>query len=710
MKLVCTQRIMVTFAALALIVASCVSYQPKSEASPIRSAFTNTNPNLVTNPTVTGSTGWVMSGGTVYDPNVSRGAGGAIALAPGNDPLESAIINVTAGQSYTFSVFLRQASMPSTKVSAAPLFWVFDALTQKWVWSQQSVNDLAWFGVNTGGVWRESAQHLLANTTTKMKLRFARDQQQPSNATVWLDDFSVRAGGPVTQEVDNTPRQAFDGTRTKVDSRGNWSIKNDRTGAFDPYFPLCSWVSAGRTQAQINNLINGLNSSCGGWPIGEGGYYNGGLLAWKAAGLKFFLQTSQWIDTRQTLRLQWGQMTTVLGGANADPLVKNEILGYHWDNESNFSQDEIEVFGDVIAAADTLNGARQRPLIQLQSHSTANAATYTSTESARPFLYYVPASTLVAGSNMVTMSNGITTPLSVGLSVSGTGVPPGTTVAEILDLVSYRMSAAATQTVSGVRLVFSSTAPIAGGYARAAHRAGQSIHDVSATYYQPEGILLNARTPSKVPTQFCEINPPQFMRLAIYRCLVGGGRGISIFTDGSTPDVPAGTRYVNPTTGGIVDCRLSVVSCNDWTNPHNPPPIDQWHPQVAGDKGWGDIVDFKKAIPALLPFIRSDELNTGWGLTTPANDDSHPWGISTRTVGNEGVTMMVTNDAPAKGANAKVTFTQVSGPFAVYQVRDFFTGKVLANPAGSGTWTVQADSTGTRVVRLLSKQGATKAR
>lgn len=212
--------------------------------------------------------------------------------------------------------------------------------------------------------------------------------------------------------------------------------------------------------------------------------------------------------------------------------------------------------------------------------------------------------------------------------------------------------------------------------------SGTSMFDWQGAYVENAyNLATNRLLSSKTPWTMCELNGMGTdVPLRLMDCLAQGATNFNMFADGSS-------------------------AVGDYSSPGNPPPINSnWW--------WSDLVSLKTKITGteFTSFVHAPE-STTFQLTTPANNDRVPWNISTREVDGVGITLITgsnPNGSALSGRNTgTVTFTETAGP-AIQEVRDFFTGALIATPAGAASWSVPIlANEGWRAVRYIPVAAAT---
>ena len=208
-------------------------------------------------------------------------------------------------------------------------------------------------------------------------------------------------------------------------------------------------------------------------------------------------------------------------------------------------------------------------------------------------------------------------------------------------------------------------------WARSFTNNGVAFSDALAAYMPANdgslriGAMLDGQNQPSTMCQLSGGNPA--MRSVIYNCLAQGGRSISYWMDG------------NP---GQTDHGFAAG------------PVDQ-------NPWWPELAAVSREITALLPVIRSAPA-TNWSISSSTLNDMNPVSWTTRNTG--GIAHMIL--ANLSGSAQQVTFQVQSSPYAVGEVRDYFTNQLLA-VAQNGSFTLNLSaatvSTGTLAVKLLPR-------
>ena len=368
---------------------------------------------LNTNPSVTGTSGWGVSGAT-YDGTMSRTAGsGSFRFSGMFGQVMSGAVKVTPGQPYTLSAYIRTANWPTGNVSLLPV----------------EVNSgggfirvLGEFGTNgapgTINGWQEFATVIVPSGTTNYIALVANraEDQFAGTGDMWLDDLAVVAG--VQARSPSAPKKAFNGTQTRVDGLGNWEVLQN--GAWKPWFPLC--VAANGNRSTYTALAAG-GFNCDIWN-GQEPFY---LEKAKAAGMRSFFNISQYYQPNGWAYRGWTDLANRIKAVNASPAA-DYLAGFWMDNEAPWGTfADYEQTARAVQSLDTVNGARRRPIMQLMNSTYLRAFSNNGVDFSDVLAGYSPTAGGYApwgrtGDRLIANQlEGITQPLSL-CQVASTGV------------------------------------------------------------------------------------------------------------------------------------------------------------------------------------------------------------------------------------------------------------------------------------------------
>jgi hypothetical protein len=178
------------------------------------------------------------------------------------------------------------------------------------------------------------------------------DVNVPTISDVWIDDISVYKVDDSSQLFGKEKpfvKQAFDGTKVKVDSLGNFSIKEN--GEFEPFFPMiiypnndkskwASYASAGFNTVLCNSPADAQTAVDNGmywiWDL-----YSYGVSDMSASGYDRFVREYE----------------------SLKPELLDKLLYFYWDNEQFYVFDSLKMFSDKIKIMDVdEDGKRMRPI------------------------------------------------------------------------------------------------------------------------------------------------------------------------------------------------------------------------------------------------------------------------------------------------------------------------------------------------------------
>ncbi|MCF6177035.1 MAG: LamG domain-containing protein [Victivallaceae bacterium] len=191
--------------------------------------------NLVSNPDINGSTGWVLGGSTVYDSTVSKEVGtGSLKLTipytqTNYSYINSGLIPVTPGLEYTLSYSMRSDSWPSPIPN---LYVAYYDASQNYI--RNSFGSLQ--AVTTADTWQECT-YLFRPVAGEVYVKIKSTLMEfpiGYSGTVWLDSFYLGTG--IGFEQPPTAKKPFDGSMTRVDALGNVEI--NKNSVWTPFFPI----------------------------------------------------------------------------------------------------------------------------------------------------------------------------------------------------------------------------------------------------------------------------------------------------------------------------------------------------------------------------------------------------------------------------------------------------------------------------------------
>jgi hypothetical protein len=306
--------------AAALLAAAMAAAPGRADAQP---HMPRSGPNLVENPSVSGVDGWSPDGEAYYDDAVSRSGGSGslrIDLPYPDAGVSSSLIPVEPGRTYTFAVYIRVAEWPAI---ASIFVGAYDA-SGSWVVNLPGSRQLT-----TGpDLWQESVILVTPQSGHAfVGLRVVKDDAPRPAASVWVDDFYFGEG--VGFEQPPSPKQALDGTATRVDELGNFEVLRD--GAWVPFFPFCICTDGYRDDWSVYAEA-GFN--CDTWASA-----NSSIVKGQEAGLMSSLQLGQYLSYSGWAYRDFADLAAWIESIQAEGLTSS-VLMYYFDNESYQDYDE----------------------------------------------------------------------------------------------------------------------------------------------------------------------------------------------------------------------------------------------------------------------------------------------------------------------------------------------------------------------------------
>ncbi len=328
------------------------------------------NPNAIENSTFTGVGGWAIVDGA-YDTAASRTPGsGEVKVLPGANGIAGPLVKVTPGKVYTFSVFMRSAGLPSGNITLFP-----EVMTAGGAFVRQVQTAATGYTNSAANKWEESVVVVTADSSMEyLRLRVVRFNPQASYADIWIDDAYVGEG--VNFLNPPAPKRAFDGANVKVDSLGNFQVKEN--GVFKPFFPTCIAADQNRADWSVYPR-QGFN--CDVW----GGHAASLVARAKSVGMYSGFQLSQYTNTGGWAYGNVADLKNTINDLKAKGL-SDSLLFYYWDNEESWTEwANPKNMTDAIKATDvTASGQRMHPIFALNGNFGA-ARGYTSA-SGEPFV------------------------------------------------------------------------------------------------------------------------------------------------------------------------------------------------------------------------------------------------------------------------------------------------------------------------------------
>ncbi|MFA6102300.1 MAG: LamG-like jellyroll fold domain-containing protein [Victivallaceae bacterium] len=288
--------------------------------------------NLVTNPDISGSTNWVIRNG-MYDSSVSRDAGtGSFKMTipyptTNYSYIESALIPVTPGKTYTLSYYMRSDIFPPAGPS---LYLGYYNSSQVFVRNSPGSDQ----SVTASGSWQECVCLLRpqpGEVYVKVKNYF---MFQPLGyaGSVWIDNFYLGEG--IGFEQAPTAKTPFSGAVTKVDELGNVEIY--KNGAWCPFFPIGIYADNRRADWTVYSA-QGFNTQM--WASAYDAIQRAkdATSTFNPDGMMSGFQIANYTNTGGA---DYGNLTLLT--ARINEIKNNNLMGsllwYYWDNENSYSE------------------------------------------------------------------------------------------------------------------------------------------------------------------------------------------------------------------------------------------------------------------------------------------------------------------------------------------------------------------------------------
>jgi Putative Ig domain len=332
-------------------------------ASPPQPHRPRVGPNLVANPNMNGTANWLLTGGAQYVTNLSRTAdgSGAVRLPPGGR-LDSRVIAVTPGKSYTLAAYMRSGGWPPGNIDLA-----------------FSVNDAAGGYIRYGGeagasgnskanTWEEVAMTVTPDATTNyITVILGRIYPDAGAADIWIDE--VYFGEGIGFQQPPSTKTPFNGASVRVDDLGNYSLF--KGGTWQPFFPLCIYADGRRPNwAQVYSN-QGFN--CNMWgddttirqvKDAVSPFNSDGMMS--SIQITHFMGEGGWAYNRADI------LTNMINNIKNAGLI-DYVLHYYFDNENNWTEWAVpEAMATLTKQLDVnASGQRLHPIYILQGSYNA---------------------------------------------------------------------------------------------------------------------------------------------------------------------------------------------------------------------------------------------------------------------------------------------------------------------------------------------------
>jgi hypothetical protein len=288
--------------------------------------------NLISNPDINGSTGWVLGGSTVYDSTVSKDSStGSLKLTvpygqPNYSYINSDFIPVTPEITYTLSYYMRSNSLPSPLPSLYVAYYDSSKTYIRNSFGSRQVTNIA-------DNWQECTylfRPVAGEVYVKIKSTLMNFPIGYSG-TVWLDSFYLGTG--IGFEQAPTEKKPFNGSQTRVDALGNVEI--NKNGVWTPFFPIGIYGDGNRPD-WADYSSQGFNTQM--WAS-----VDSSLQKAKDAGMMSNFDLSGYIVLPNDVR--YNNLTLLESRINA---IKNaglmdSLLFYYCDNENAYDEWDVPI-------------------------------------------------------------------------------------------------------------------------------------------------------------------------------------------------------------------------------------------------------------------------------------------------------------------------------------------------------------------------------
>lgn len=318
------------------------------------------SPNLFSNSSLMGTSGWALARGATIDRASSRmvDGSGSIKLpnaAPGSSTATSHLINVEPGKLYTFGFHFKVTNGPT---------YVGAQISLRDANGKFIRNDASTIGGTTGDhVWQEFALPFVVPAgVTKIKCSVYKADNTRPNGTVWADDFYIGQG--IGLEQPPAAKRPFEGGHVRVDELGNFEI--NKRGVWTPFFPLCIYSDNYRDLSVYSN--QGWNTIIWTSDADQIKDAQDATSEFNPDGMMAGFQISQYTAPGGSSYHALDRLKEKVNEIYQRRLDKN-LLMYYWDNENHHEQWQAP--GEVISVIKRIDtdqfGRRHHPVYALQS-------------------------------------------------------------------------------------------------------------------------------------------------------------------------------------------------------------------------------------------------------------------------------------------------------------------------------------------------------
>lgn len=343
----------------AMIVSSALFSAEGETMSLVPPHVPRTGANQVANPGVASVREWTLVRDAVFDETVTRTADGSgsfrlVSPLPESSRVDSKLIPVEGGKSYTFGFYVQSQNGPTYIGAQISLH------DEKGTYLRNLIS--AHGGADEDGVWNEFAlPFTVPEGIASIGLQIYKTENTQPGGVVWADDFYLGEGMGLEQPP--SPKKPFGGAHVRVDALGNFEV--NEAGQWKPFFPLCMFSDNTRDWSVYSK--QGWNTIMWTGAAHQVKQAKDAVSDFNPNGMKAGFSISQYTFPSGWAYNNLGDLKRKLGEVFQEGLGDNLLL-YYWDNENNHDQWQVPL--DVINTIKKLDvdteGNRLHPIYALQ--------------------------------------------------------------------------------------------------------------------------------------------------------------------------------------------------------------------------------------------------------------------------------------------------------------------------------------------------------
>ena len=313
---------------------------------------------MIGNAAIESKSEWTLLRGAMVDPATSHsqddsGAIKLVAPMPKHSMALAKLVTVKTGQRYTFGFHFKTQNGPTYVGGRISLH----DKDRKYLRNLTST----WGGTTTDDSWQEYAlPFVVPEGVAYVGCQVFKGPSTKEGGLVWADDFYLGTGVGLADPP--SPKKAFDGQQVRVDSLGNFEIR--QKGKWTPIFPMCMFSDNYRNWSVYSR--QGWNTIIWTGAAHQVQQAKDAVSEFNPNGMLAGFQISQYTFPGSQYNNLNGLKSKVSEIFDKD--LSDNLLFYYWDNEVNHSQWQVPV--DVIKTIRTLEtdvfGLQQRPIFALQ--------------------------------------------------------------------------------------------------------------------------------------------------------------------------------------------------------------------------------------------------------------------------------------------------------------------------------------------------------